>query len=165
MDMDKNNEAKIPKEYSHTLNVDDHENCSYCNKPFIERLWCKECDPRCMIEGWTSGNHDVDKFIKDTIYEARKFYFSSFIEWVPFDRFENVKQISEGDDEFSRMYSATWIDGQATYTKHNDGSWEKLDPKPMVVALKRLNGHTDESLNEVTNFMLLRTCKKNFFFF
>ncbi|GES80860.1 kinase-like domain-containing protein [Rhizophagus clarus] len=157
--MNKNNEDKIStvseinkinisNKDSHSINV-DHKNCSYCNEPFIERLWCKECDPRRIIEGWTSGNHDIDKFIKDTIYNSRKFYFGSFIEWVPFDRLKNVKQIG---GEFSKIYSATWIDGQATYNKQGDGSWKKLDPKPIEVALKRLNGAetiTNESLNEI----------------
>ena len=47
-----------------------HENCSYCNKPFIKKLWCKECDSFGIIEGWSSGNPDIDKFIKDTMYDV-----------------------------------------------------------------------------------------------
>ncbi|GES76019.1 kinase-like domain-containing protein [Rhizophagus clarus] len=35
--------------------------------PFTEELWCKKCDPLRKIEGWTSGNNNVAKFIKDTI--------------------------------------------------------------------------------------------------
>ncbi|CAB5190431.1 unnamed protein product [Rhizophagus irregularis] len=156
MDMNKNNETKevsTETEFN-KLNIDnidniDKKNCSYCDKPFNEKLWCKECDPRHKIEGWTSGNNDIDKFIKDTIYDARKFNFNSFVEWIPFDRFENVEQIG---DEYSKIYSATWNDGQAIYTIQDDGSWRKLDPKPMKVALKRLNGSetiTDENLNEI----------------
>src|SRR6266498_3751273 len=88
-----------------TLNVSDkdsnsvninHENCSYCNKPFTEEPWCKKCDPFRIIEGWTSGNNDIDKFIKDTIYDAKetvKSYGVKFLQWVPFDRFENINQI------------------------------------------------------------------------
>src|SRR5579862_2634605 len=85
------------------------KNCSYCNKPFTEELWCKECDPFKMIEGRTSENNDIDKFIKD-----------KFGELVPFDRFNDIKQIGEGG--FAKVYSATWIDVS------------------MKVALKRLNG-------------------------
>ncbi|CAG8523626.1 7254_t:CDS:2 [Funneliformis mosseae] len=74
------NEVQDVIEYEfNKLNVLD-KNCSYCDKPFVEKLWCKECDPWCMIEGWT-----------------------------------------------------------------NDGSWKKSDPKPMKVALKRLNGSRDMS--------------------
>ena len=60
-----------------------------------EELWCKECEPHCIIEGWTSGNHDIDKFIKDVIYDEREID-NKFVEWVPFDRFEDIKQIGEG---------------------------------------------------------------------
>ena len=79
--MSKGNETQVPIESEFdNLNITDkdsnsvninHKNCSYCNKPFTEELWCKECDPCRMIEGWTSGNNGIDKFIKDTIYDAR----------------------------------------------------------------------------------------------
>ncbi|PKY43741.1 hypothetical protein RhiirA4_457809 [Rhizophagus irregularis] len=39
-----------------------HENCY---------PWCKECVPHCIIEGWASGNNDIDEFIKNTIYNAK----------------------------------------------------------------------------------------------
>src|SRR2546430_2411509 len=87
------NKLKISDGDSHPI-ITNHRNCSYCNKPFSENLWCKECDPFRMIEGWTSGNPDIDKFIKDTIYNAPGLEdFSMFLEWVPFDRFEDIKQI------------------------------------------------------------------------
>ncbi|CAG8727707.1 13204_t:CDS:1, partial [Funneliformis mosseae] len=127
------------------LKVSDTK-CSYCGNPFAKKLWCKECDPWCMIEGWTSGNSDIDKFMKGTIYEARnKECRPRFLEWVPFYRFTGIKEISEGG--FSKVYSATWIDGESNFYKQDDGSWKKFDPKPMKVALKRLNGSQDMSDN------------------
>ncbi|EXX53191.1 Pkh1p [Rhizophagus irregularis DAOM 197198w] len=128
------------------------KNCSYCNKPFTEELWCKECDPFRMIEGWTSENNDIDKFIRDTIYDSRmsSFYNFKIIEWVPFDRFEDVKQIGEGG--FAKVYSATWIDGKTEYNRQDDGSWKKQESRSMEVALKRLNGSQNmsaEYLNEL----------------
>ncbi|GES76087.1 kinase-like domain-containing protein [Rhizophagus clarus] len=131
----------------------DFGNCSYCNKPFTDELWCKKCDPFRMIEGWTSGNNDIDKFIKDTIYGARNAVYSyeiKFLEWVPFDKFKDIKQIGEGG--FAKVYSATWIDGKAKYAKQNDGSWKKREPESHTVALKRLNGSQNmsiEYLNEL----------------
>src|ERR1043165_5228572 len=74
--------------------ITNNKNCSYCNEPFIEELWCEKCDPFRVIEGWSSGNPDIDKFIKDTMYDARHHksrsgpYNVLFLEWVPFDRFE-----------------------------------------------------------------------------
>src|SRR4051794_29214616 len=123
----------ISDKHTDTLNT---KNCSYCNKPFTEELWCKECDPFRIMEGWTSGNPDIDKFIKDTMYNQR--YSGFIIEWVPFDRFTDIKEIGEGG--FAKVYSATWIDGQADYYKQNDGSYKKREPEPTTVALKKLNG-------------------------
>ena len=71
-----------------------------------------------------------------------------FLEWVPFDRFEDIKQIGEGG--FAKVYSATWIDGQSVVNVN--GNWIKSYPKHMEVALKRLNGSQNlsaEYLNEV----------------
>src|SRR3954451_8526801 len=140
---DKENETQIESEFN-KLNISDkslnlvtinHENCYQPD----EKLWCKECVPSYLIEGWTSGNSEIDNFIKDTIYNANPYNYGYplFLEWVPFDRFENIKQIGEGG--FAKVYSATWVDGKSYY-KYDDGSWKKLGPKPIVIALKRLNG-------------------------
>ena len=169
--MSKGNKTQVPIESefinltitdkdSNPVNI-NHKNCSYCNKPFTEELWCKECDPRRMIEGWTSENNDIDKFIKDTIYDVRGTvheYKNNFLQWVPFDRFEDINQIGVGG--FAKVYSATWIDGKAYYIQQNDGSWKKRESKPIKVALKRLNGSQNMSadyLNEVCFILSLHT--------
>ena len=146
------NKLNIPNRDSNPVPVNTtHKNCSYCDKPFTEELWCKECDPFRIMEGWTSGNPDIDKFIKDTMYDARNSIPKvKFLEWVPFDRFTDIKEIGEGG--FAKVYSATWIDGRAKYIKQDDGSWKKREPKPKKVALKRLNESQNmsaEYLNEV----------------
>ena len=129
---------------SNSANI-DHKNCSRI-------FWCKECVPSCLIEGWSSGNSEIDKFIKDTIYNPGYDHYDGyplFLQWVPFDRFEDIKSIGEGG--FAKVYSAKWIDGPAKY-RWDDGIWKKLDSKPTNVALKRLNGSqnmTSEYLNEV----------------
>ena len=106
----------------------DHENCY---RPIYDKYWCKECVPSCIIEGWTSGNSEIDDFIKDTIYNVGHYidgdYYPLFLEWVAFDRFENVKQIGEGG--FAKVYSATWIDGRAKYIKQYLGWIAKYDGK------------------------------------
>jgi len=70
------NNKTIETEFYTKLNISNsdsnlvitNQNCSYCHKPFTEQLWCKECDLFGVIEGWSSGNPDIDKFIKDTMY-------------------------------------------------------------------------------------------------
>ena len=125
--------------------------CSCCNKLFTEEVWCNECDPYGMTEGWTSGNLNIDKFIKDTVYNARED--RSFLEWVPFDRFEDIKPIGEGG--FAKVYSTKWIDGKAIYKKQDDGSWKKLAREPKNVALKRLNGSQNMSADYLTEVFKL----------
>src|SRR6266516_1046552 len=129
------NKLNISDKDSNPVNI-NHEDCY---KPNDGKFWCKECVPSCIIEGWTSENHYIDGFIRITIYNAKEYDgYPLFLEWVPFDKFEDIKQIGEGG--FAKVYSATWIDGKAKYKKKSGGNWEKLDPEPMEVALKRLNG-------------------------
>lgn len=136
-----------------------HKYCSYCNHLFIEKLWCKKCDPYNTSEGWTSGNPDIDKFIKDTMYKRK---YGSWLEWIPFDRFTNIKQIGKG--RFSKVYSATWIDGKANY-KYEYGNWKKLDHKPTKVALKRLNGSHEMSSEYLNKVFYIYILKLQVFFF
>ncbi|UZO13214.1 uncharacterized protein OCT59_004718 [Rhizophagus irregularis] len=134
------------------LNI-DHKNCY---NPSDDKPWCKKCVPRCIIEGWTSENHDIDEFIKDTIYNAKYSFFDSgkkyplFLEWVPFNRFEDIKQIGEGG--FAKVYSATWVDCETKYERQDDRIWKKKESSPMKVALKKLNDSQNisvEDLNEL----------------
>ena len=117
---DEGNETPIESEFN-KLNISiNHE---YCDP------WCKECVPSCLIEGWTSGNSEIDNFIKDTIYNAKNSSYVGrplFLEWVPFNMFTNIKQIGQGG--FAKVFSAKWIDGRAIYIKEN-GSWKKLHPQ------------------------------------
>jgi hypothetical protein len=61
------------------------------------------------MEGWISGNLDIDKFIKDTMCKPASWHDNNeqssyqFLEWVPFKRFKNIKKIEEGG--FSKVYS------------------------------------------------------------
>jgi hypothetical protein len=151
------NENQLASEFNE-LNISDENSISpkinheTCYDPDNKKFWCKECVPSCIIEGWTSGNDDFDNFIKSTMYSPGGIYYPLFLEWVPFNRFENIKQVGEGG--FAKVYSATWIDGRAEYFKQDDGSWIKSEPVPFKVALKRLNGSQNMSanfLNEVNS--------------
>src|SRR5947209_2137509 len=158
----KENETQIPLNLlNNDFNSVNINNKKCCYQPDDDKLWCNACVPSCLIEGWTSGNPKIDDFIKDTIYNAKYYYdndscyvYPLLLQWVPFDRFEDIKQIGIGG--FAKVYSAKWIDGNTKYIRQADRTWKILDPEPMIVALKRLNGSQDMSakyLNEVYFFV------------
>lgn len=141
------------------------KSCSYCNKPFTNEFWCKECDPRRIIEGWSSENPDIDMFIKATIYNVRHVDSSPFLEWVSFDKFIDINQIGEGG--FSKVYSAIWMDGKSSYKKRNNESWIKLESEPIKVALKKLNGSQNMStdyLNKVEYIFITSTFRSSSYY-
>ena len=164
----KENKIEIPEfdnliisdKNSNSENI-NHENCY---KPQDRKFWCKECVPSCIIEGWSSGNSEIDEFIKDTIYNVKSYedfnlgYHLLFLEWVPFDKFEDIKPVGEGG--FAKVYSAKWLDGRAEYTKYiKRRTWKKLGPYPINVALKRLNesqNMSSEYLNEVFKQFIIK---------
>ncbi|RIB30491.1 kinase-like domain-containing protein [Gigaspora rosea] len=70
--------------------------CANCNEFNTQKAWCQTCDPDITIQGWTSGNKEIDDCMKaiqlrTNIYEV------------------NIKKIGEGG--FGSIFSATWLDG------------------------------------------------------
>ncbi|CAB4421949.1 unnamed protein product [Rhizophagus irregularis] len=62
---------------------------------------CKNCKYICSsihfqhkFIDWTSGNDDIDKFIQDTQLSAHV-NLSKTLEWIPYDRFYDIKYISK----------------------------------------------------------------------
>src|SRR5581483_5153482 len=130
MSTNNENDTKISLSIFDKVSNSVNTNHEDCYQPDSGKYWCKECVPSCLIEGWSSGNSEIDEFIKDTIYNAKEFdhygdYYPLFLEWVPFDRFEDIESIGEGG--FAKVYSAKWIDGKEIYKKQYDGTWKKLD--------------------------------------
>ncbi|RGB38678.1 kinase-like domain-containing protein [Rhizophagus diaphanus] len=115
-------------------------NCPYCNKVYYEELWCRECDPQRLMQGWTSGNPIIDKCIKDTMYKAS---LDVYLEWVPFDKFIDIEKIGQGG--FSEVYSATWLTVRPLIFYHG-GTFK--------VALKKLNGSRNISDRYITELFL-----------
>ena len=80
-----------------------------------------------------------------------KDYSYLFLEWVPFDRFTaDIEEIGEGG--FTKVYSATWIDGYNRYVAVIIDKMMEVWKKISKVALKRLNGSqniSDKYLNKV----------------
>ncbi|CAB4442367.1 unnamed protein product [Rhizophagus irregularis] len=117
---------------------------------------CKKCNYECNtihfrqnFINWTSGNDDIDKFIQYTQLSAHgsnhdNDVFKDVLEWIPYDRFYNIKYIARGG--FGKVYRANWIDGYIINWK--SGFWNRHNEN-MFVALKSL----DNSKNVTLEFM------------
>ena len=122
--------------------------CPDCKAPNTGWAWCNKCDPgKFLKEGKTSGNPEIDNLI----YQSRLktvHYFSS-LEWIPYDRLQNIKPIGEGG--FANIFSATWLDGIPTWNR------TKKRSKPTRVALKKLKNseNVEVFINEVNYFKII----------
>src|SRR5437763_6056463 len=83
--------------------------CPDCKAPNTGWAWCNKCDPgKFLKEGKTSGNPEIDKLIHKS--QLKTEHYDNNLEWIPFDRFQDIKSIGEGG--FANIYSATWLDGE-----------------------------------------------------
>jgi hypothetical protein len=117
----------------------DRCKCNYiCHAKYFEQ----------NFKNWTSGNNDIDKFIQNTQLLSHNDA-NKALEWIPYDRFYNVKYIAKGG--FSKVYKANWIYGKISHWDNKDQNW-KRDGQNMEVVLKSLNNSkniTTEFINEV----------------
>ena len=101
------------------------------------------------FQNWTSGNHDIDKFIHKAQLKVK--YPSYVLEWIEYDRFENVEYLAKGG--FGTTYKATWKDGNIYYWVPKNNQWKRKEN--CLVALKCLHNSQDitvEFLKEVRYF-------------
>jgi hypothetical protein len=114
---------------------------------------CVKCNNVCYsihfqhnFINWTSGNNDIDKFIQSTQLSAHG-KVTDALEWIPYDRFYDIKHIAEGG--FDEVYRANWTDGCISYLNYNN--WERVGSN-MSVILKILTNPaiiTSEFINKV----------------
>jgi hypothetical protein len=111
---------------------------------------CKECNDICYAKNfqlnflnWTSGNNDIDKLIQNTQLSAHK-DLKSVIEWIPNDRFNNIKNITKN------RYKANWIDGYIIDWNNNTQNWKREDQN-MIVELEGINNPKNITLEFINN--------------
>ncbi|RIB23021.1 hypothetical protein C2G38_2033095 [Gigaspora rosea] len=126
--------------------------CSSCNRYNTSLAWCQSCDPQKTTQGWTSGNKDVDDCIKEFQLKARNY--EEVIEWIPFNRLNNVQKIGEGG--FGSVFSATWLDGKRT-ASNASGEYIQSRTPSCIVALKTLPGSQENFLREFKSFTEFKT--------
>ena len=100
--------------------------CPECNQEYTSAIlfWYKPCNSKHFqndFNNWTSRNDKIDKFIQDAQLNADYFY--EVIEWIPYDRYKDVKQIGEGG--FGTIHYARWIDGFSEH--HKEVALKKFD--------------------------------------
>ncbi|RHZ87201.1 hypothetical protein Glove_40g17 [Diversispora epigaea] len=124
--------------------------CPECNQAW-NGYWCKPCNSKHFqndFNNWTSGNDKIDKFIQDTQLNDNDY--GDVIEWIPYDRFKDVKQIGKGG--FGTIHYARWIDGNIGEWDIENQQW-KRDREDEEVALKKFDNFVN--LNDVLNEMAI----------
>src|SRR5205814_6606285 len=76
--------------------------CEKCKQPKNTSRWCRICKFQQNFKNWTSGNHDIDEFIQKAQLKARNS--KEVIEWVEYDRFENVEYLLDAFYNFPIDY-------------------------------------------------------------
>ncbi|EXX56169.1 hypothetical protein RirG_123530 [Rhizophagus irregularis DAOM 197198w] len=113
------------------------------NGECTNEVYCNSIHFQRNFKNWTSGNNDIDKFIRDTQLSEHSYYeVNNALEWIPYDRLYNIEYIAE-DDVFGKVYRANWIDGCINYDCDNSWNYEnqnwKRKDQNMFVILKILN--------------------------
>src|SRR6185369_16569338 len=84
--------------------------CDKCQTTRYSDKYCERCISlhlQSLSDTWTSG----DEIIDDFIHKCQKLSSlpTRILEWIPFDQFIEVKNLTEGG--FSTIYTATWTRG------------------------------------------------------
>ncbi|EXX60289.1 kinase-like domain-containing protein [Rhizophagus irregularis DAOM 181602=DAOM 197198] len=128
--------------------------CKECNEPGTGFYWCRPCNAKRFkdnFKNWTSGNKDIDEFIQQS--QLNGVY---YLEWIPFEKFQNITYIAEGD--FGKIYSAEWPEGFINYWNIENQKWYRFKSFDKY-ALKSLNNSSDISyfLNEIKSHLQFYT--------
>ncbi|RHZ86453.1 hypothetical protein Glove_50g35 [Diversispora epigaea] len=124
--------------------------CSECNQKCDNYdRWCKPCNSKHFqndFNNWTSGNDKIDKIIQDAQLNAN--YWWGVIEWIPYDRFKDVKQIGKGG--FGTIHYARLIGGHIAEWDIKNQQWKRYN-KDKEVVLKKFDNFMN--FNDVLNEM------------
>ncbi|CAG8795919.1 28872_t:CDS:1, partial [Dentiscutata erythropus] len=86
-----------------------HYYCPECDQQLNDNSrWCKSCQQRHFEENfdnWTSGDNDIDEFIKETQMKADDA--DQYLEWIPFSAFINVTK--SDISEAGSLFTANWV--------------------------------------------------------
>ncbi|RHZ87543.1 hypothetical protein Glove_33g96 [Diversispora epigaea] len=135
--------------------------CPECNQKSYEYGWCKPCNSKHFqndFNKWTSGNDKIDKFIQDAQQNVNGRW--EAMEWIPYDRFKDVKQIGEGG--FGTIHHARWIDGFIEKWDIENQQFKRYcnyGNEGVEVALKKFDNFVN--FNDVLNEMAIHLKTQN----
>ncbi|RIB30806.1 hypothetical protein C2G38_2052591, partial [Gigaspora rosea] len=92
-------------------------------------------------------------------FQLRAWKYENVIEWIPFDRLSDVKEIGKGG--FGSVYSATWLDGIRKVDEIKDGDndiYKRVRKPASTVALKTLVSSMENNNDFLKEFKRLMTC-------
>ncbi|CAG8611928.1 13390_t:CDS:2 [Acaulospora morrowiae] len=84
--------------------------CSTCKQPRKDDRWCQYCESQKLsmdFSNWTSGNPDLNEFIRDTQRRANSK--TDYLVWIDYEMFEDVEFLAKGG--FGDVYYAVWTNG------------------------------------------------------
>src|SRR5436309_16118725 len=128
--------------------------CGECYEPGTGWYWCQPCNAKRFkknFKNWASGNKDIDELIQHSQLNAT--YLANCLEWVPFEKFQNVTYITRGG--FGKIYSADWPEGCIENWDIENQKWKRFS---IQVALKSLDKSSDmgkDFLNEVIKIKII----------
>ncbi|POG73113.1 kinase-like domain-containing protein [Rhizophagus irregularis DAOM 181602=DAOM 197198] len=137
--------------------------CKECKQPRASYYWC-QCKFQQNFKNWTSGNHEVDKFIQKVQLKAKDF--EDVLEWIEYDRFENVEYLAKGG--FGTIYKGIWKDGRIDKWDFENNKWIRSKYwfrkyKDFPVVLKCLHNSQDitsDFLREIENHIMIPTTSR-----
>ncbi|RGB40438.1 kinase-like domain-containing protein [Rhizophagus diaphanus] len=127
--------------------------CGECNEPGTGVQWCQPCNAKRFKENfknWTSGNKNIDELIQQSQLNA--FINIKCLEWIPFERFENVTYLTRGG--FSKIYKADWPEGNIDYWDiENQELVRESNVKVVLKSLDNSSNMSNDFLNEIKYYI------------
>ncbi|CAB4436711.1 unnamed protein product [Rhizophagus irregularis] len=136
--------------------------CKECKQLNTGKTWCNSCNAKNFqqnFKNWTSGNHEVNKFIQKTQLKAKNK--NEILEWIEYDRFSNVEYLTKGG--FGTIYKAIWKDGWIRSWDFENNIWTRrkyygrgYENFPVVLkCLHNSQDITSDFLREIETHMIL----------
>ncbi|UZO00457.1 uncharacterized protein OCT59_011590 [Rhizophagus irregularis] len=129
--------------------------CKECKQPNTGYCVCWPCILQHFkqnFKNWTSGNHDVDEFIKKAQLKAKDP--RHIIEWIEYDKFEDVEYLAKGG--FGTTFKAVWKDGNILRWNYDNNQWKRNgETKVALKCLYNSQGITADFLKEVESNILV----------